>query len=343
MNRRDFIKQSVIAGVGCSMPGWAFGKSAGEELSSGTELIWGCLLHLSFNMWEEYISPHRPFRGYRPYLRMDEALWNDAISAMAKAKVNTVVIDLGDAVAYESHPEIAVKGAWTPHRLKSELSKIRTMGIQPIPKLNFSAGHDTWMKEYSRMVSTDTYYRVCADLIREVSALFDTPPLFHLGMDEETAEHQSHYQFVVMRQNDAWWHDFYFLVDEVEKNGSQAWIWSDYMLWRQPETFFRKMPTTVVQSNWYYGEEFNLEFPYVKAYLDLEKHGYTQIPTGSYHADNQLNIKNTVAFAEKFISRNLLKGFLQTCWKPTIEEYRTKILKGIALMGEAIHTLPADS
>ena len=198
MNRRDFIKQSVIAGVGCSMPGWAFGKSAGEELSSGTELIWGCLLHLSFNMWEEYISPHRPFRGYRPYLRMDEALWNDAISAMAKAKVNTVVIDLGDAVAYESHPEIAVKGAWTPHRLKSELSKIRTMGIQPIPKLNFSAGHDTWMKEYSRMVSTDTYYRVCADLIREVSALFDTPPLFHLGMDEETAEHQSHYQFVVM-------------------------------------------------------------------------------------------------------------------------------------------------
>ena len=146
-----------------------------------------------------------------------------------------------------------------------------------------------------------------------------------------------------MRQNDAWWHDFYFLVDEVEKNGSQTWIWSDYMLWRQPETFFRKMPTTVVQSNWYYGEEFNLEFPYVKAYLDLEKHGYTQIPTGSYHADNQLSIKNTVAFAEKFISRNLLKGFLQTCWKPTIEEYRTRILKGIALMGEAIHTLPADS
>ena len=92
---------------------------------------------------------------------MDEALWNDAISAMAKAKVNTVVIDLG--------------GAWTPHRLKSELSKIRTMGIQPIPKLNFSAGHDTWMKEYSRMVSTDTYYRVCADLIREVSVRFLQP------------------------------------------------------------------------------------------------------------------------------------------------------------------------
>ena len=85
--------------------------------------IWACLLHLSFNMWEEFISPHRPFRGFRPNLELSEALWNDAIDLMAKQGVNMVVIDLGDAVKYESHPEIAVNNAWSTTRLKQELKK----------------------------------------------------------------------------------------------------------------------------------------------------------------------------------------------------------------------------
>ena len=109
-------------------------------------LIWGCLIHLSFNMWEEYIWEGRPFRGYRPSLELSETLWNDAIELMGRKGVNMVVIDLGDAVQYLKHPEIAVNGAWTVERLKNELRRIRSLGMEPIPKLNFSAGHDSWMK-----------------------------------------------------------------------------------------------------------------------------------------------------------------------------------------------------
>ena len=107
------------------------------------------------------------------------------------------------------------------------------------------------------------------------------------------------------------------------------------MLWHQPDQFFSKMPKSVLQSNWYYDEEFNPEWDMVRQYIDLEKHGYDQIPTGSYHFENPKSIGNTVAFAEKHISRGHLKGFLQTWWKPTIEENRERILKGIALIGEA--------
>ena len=32
--------------------------------------------------------------------------------------MNMVVIDLGDGVKYESHPEIAVKGAWSTTELR---------------------------------------------------------------------------------------------------------------------------------------------------------------------------------------------------------------------------------
>lgn len=298
-------------------------------------LVWGCLIHLSFNMWEEYIWPGRPFRGYRPDLELSEPLWNDAIEQMGKSGVNMVVIDLGDAVRYQRHPEIAVNGAWSVARLKQELRRIRSLGIEPIPKLNFSAGHDTWMKEYSKMVSTDEYYRFCSDMIAEVCSIFDRPRLFHIGMDEEGYNMQRTYKHVVVRKNEAWWHDFMFLVRECERRHTRAWLWPDYMLWHQPDQFFSKMPKSVLQSNWYYDEEFNPEWDMVRQYIDLEKHGYDQIPTGSYHFENPKSIGNTVAFAEKYISHGHLKGFLQTWWKPTIEENRERILKGIALIGEA--------
>ena len=300
--------------------------------------IWACLLHLSFNMWEEYISPHRPFRGYRPNLELDEPLWNDAINDMDAQGVNMVVIDLGDAVKYESHPEIAVNNAWSTDRLKQELKRIKELGMQPVPKLNFSAGHDTWMKDYAKMVSTDIYYEFCSNLIKEVSALFDTPPLFHLGMDEETYSHQSYHKHIVIRKNKVWWDDFSLLVEEVEKNGSRAWIWPDYMLWNEPEQFFKHMPKTVVHSNWYYGETHDPETQRVKAYIDLDKHGYDQIPTGSYHNYNTNSIESTVSFAKKNINDARLLGFLQTFWRPTIEENRDRIIGGIELFGKAKQT-----
>lgn len=202
-------------------------------------------------MWEEYVSPKVPItetRGYHPSLQLSDKLWNDALEKMVAERMNMAVITLGNAVRYESHPEIAVEGAWTVERLRKEIKAIRRMGIEPIPSLNFSAGHDTWLRAYSHMVSTEEYYEVCRDLINEVSDIFSKPRFFHLGMDEETAGHQRFQDFTVVRQSDLWWGDFYFLIGEVMKNGSHPWIWSDYV-WHHKNTFFKNMPKSVLQSN----------------------------------------------------------------------------------------------
>jgi hypothetical protein len=164
---------------------------------------------------------------------------------MAAVGMNMVVIDVGDAILYESHPEISVKNAWKPEKLKAELAKMRKMGLEPIPKLNFATTHDIWLKDYSRMVSTDIYYGVCKDLIEEVSALFDKPRFFHLGMDEELASYQTRQDYAVVRQNDLWWGDLYFYLGEVEKTGVRPCVWSDYA-WHKPDVFFRKMPKSVL-------------------------------------------------------------------------------------------------
>ncbi|MCE6989832.1 hypothetical protein [Dyadobacter sp. CY323] len=347
--RRTFVKQICAAGALSTIPGFLHAQPKPED-----KKIWAGLLHLSFNMWEEYISPHRPFRGYRPDLRLSEPLWNEALERMAKSGMNMVVIDLGDAVKYESHPEISVHNAWSPDRLRQELTKMRALGLEPIPKLNFSAGHDTWMGPYARMVSTQPYYTFCRNIIAEVIDIFDKPRFFHLGMDEETASHQHYYLHTVVRKNDVWWGDFYYLIGEVQKGGARPWIWSDYM-WDNLDLFLKKMPKSVVQSNWYYGESFALksaknaknlkENPQTAAikrdsnraasYIDLEKNGYDQIPTGSFHDNNTHSIGNTVKFCTEQVADTRLLGFLQTFWKPTIEEYRNLILTGIDLTADS--------
>jgi hypothetical protein len=305
---------------------------------SNSDKLWGSLLHLSFNMWEDYYLPTLKYdSGYRSELALSEALWNDALKTMQEKGLNMVVVDLGNAIQYDSHPEIAVRGAWSPNRLRKELDKMRKMGLEPFPKLNFSTCHDAWLKEYGRIVSTDVYYGVCKDLIEEVILLFDNPRFFHLGMDEEVAEYQNTFNFAVVRQNNLWWADFYFYVGEVERNGSRAWIWSDYG-WHHPDLFFRNMPKSVLQSNWYYGSDFESEKDksYIKLYRQLEENGYDQIPTSAYyHVAHEKNISSTVQYCKKIIDSSRLYGFLQTHWMITLEKNREMLLKGIELMGEA--------
>lgn len=298
-------------------------------------MIWAYLIHLSYNMWADRDVPERDEHySAKPYLRFDTRLWNDLLKKMAEVGITVVVIDLGDGVKYESHPEIAVRNAWTVNRLRGELEKIREMGMEPIPKLNFSTTHDTWLGLYSRCVSTDTYYEVCRNLVAEVIEIFDKPRFFHLGMDEETARHQGYYSYVVVRQHDLWWHDFNFLVGEVEKGGARPWIWSDYVWWH-PETFFKRMPRSVLQSNWYYGAEFDEKIDSVKAYLDLEEHGYDQVPTGSNWRVPE-NFQETVNYCTRHIARERLLGFLQTVWRPTLEACRQRHIQAIELAGQAI-------
>ena len=81
---------------------------------------------------------------------------------------------------------------WGLLKLMERAGKIsdlkRQVSFELIPKLNFSACHDIWLKDYSRMLSTPIYYEVCRDVIQEVCEVFK-PRYFHLGMDEEDEKH----------------------------------------------------------------------------------------------------------------------------------------------------------
>lgn len=290
------------------------------------------LVHLSYNMWEEHDSPVDKERKETRELRFDEKLWEDMLKAMVDAGYNMVVLDLGDAICYRSHPEIAVAGAWSPQRLREETRRLREMGLELIPKLNFSTAHDAWLGEYSRCVSTPVYYQVCRDLIEEVVEIMEQPRLFHLGMDEETVQHQKFYNYLVVRQNELFWSDFQFYLDEVRKHDVRPWIWSD-VIWNHQQEFLKRIPKDVLQSNWYYQQDF--EHDRAKAYKVLADHGYEQVMTCSNYSIPE-NARLTVEHARN-TGLPHISGFLQTPWYPTTEKFRQHHMEAIRLLGEAVN------
>ena len=128
----------------------------------------------------------------------------------------------------------------------------------------------------------------------------------------------------MIRQHDLWWHDFYHLVDSVERENVRPWIWSD-MMWNHREVFLRKMPKSVVQSNWYYSPVFNEKElsdggrNMLECFDVLDKNGFDQVPTGSTWSSPD-NMERLTAYCKSRLSGDRLLGFMQTPWYLTLDE-----------------------
>ena len=364
MTRREFM---VAAAAASALPAWA----------QDGKFIWGALLHLGGNMWDDFQddpdgwaksaeeettrpNPMGPsgkrISRYRSYLRCDDAVWRRTADAARDAGCNLLFVDLGEGVAYPSHPELAVPGTWSVEKLRKELSRLRTMGLEPIPKLNFSATHDAWLKDYHRMLSTPKYYSVVSDLIREVCEIFDHPRFFHIGYDEEHAGDQHNHFHVTARQGDLWWHDLNYTIGEVERNGAQAAMWSD-AVWFDRRTFLRRMSKGVVQMNWYYRADFSEkalawkpEFEKTRegwpekihgaaAFLVLQEAGFRQLPClSNYFEDGATDA--VVRFCRERMDPSLLLGICAAPWAYSVADSEgvkgeAHTLRGLRQFGDA--------
>ena len=340
MQRREFISAAASALALGSLP------AAAKVKQPEPKFLWSYLAHFGVNSWKDVpLETQDPnmdekwlTRCCANHVRFDEPSWGRLSDALAKAGCNQIIIDLAEIVVYPSHPELAVKGSWSVERLRNEIDRLRGMGFEVIPKMNFSACHDTWLKDYHRMVSTKKYYQVCEDLIKDAAEIFDHPRFFHLGYDEETASHQSKHLFAVCRQGELWWHDFLWFVKVTEKTGCRPWIWSDY-IWNRKEEFLNRMPKSVLQSNWYYGAEFDtskMKNAYrVDTYDVLDKAGFDQVPTGSNFSCDT-NFAGTVKYCDAHCKPELLKGYMMAPWTRTFAIHEEKSNEAIAQMAEVI-------
>jgi hypothetical protein len=326
MNRRDFLAVSGMAGA-AALTKCATASAA--AVKPEPKFVWSELIHLGMNQWHELTMQQKWPNVKDPviakaiadeynaadHVRFDESLWDCVSRKFKDTGVNQIVIDLGEAVAYPSHPELEVKGSWSPDKLRGELRRLRLMGFEPIPKLNFSTTHDIWLKDYHRMVSTPMYYQVVKDLIKDVCEIFDNPRYFHLGLDEETPNFQNGQKIAIVRQGDLWWNDILFYVKEVEKYGARAWVWSDYLRRHEPEEFVRRMPKSVVQSPWWYIGNFDPEknLP-TKAMVRLAELGYDVVPCSSNCYSHPGAMDSVVEFCRKTYDPKHVLGFQMAPW-----------------------------
>ena len=338
-DRRDFLRGMVASGAAAAMAG-CVGKAALPGGPYATRLdaprfIWAYLAHFGMKLWQR--------RDHYTDLKVDDSMWLSMTERMAERKLNVLVIDLAEGMVYPSHPELAVKGSWTPERMRDEIVRLKKMGIMAIPKLNFSASHDHWLGKWRPYLSTPEYFRVCREVIADVAEVFDEAPLFHLGYDEETffIQDVNKFPYVRLRRGDLWWKDFLWFVDEVQSYGMRPWIWSDYC-WAHKDEFLARMPKSVLQSNWYYDREFDTsklkerQRVEVETYAALDKACYDQIPCGSTYTCDE-NFGRTIAHCKSVVKPGRLKGFFMAPWYyRTQEDKREKILKSIDIVGDEI-------
>lgn len=351
INRRSFLSALGAAAAAASCP------AAAVKPGQRPDFFWCDLIHFGHKMWgdlprvperngimtkfltdAEWEIISRPEHQSLERMHFEERFWGELSAKLLKDGCNTIMLDVGEGLIYPSHPELALKDSWTPERLKAEVDRLRGMGFYVIPKLNFSTTHDEWLGDYARMVSTATYYQVCADVIRDVFDVFGPVKDFHIGFDEEDMPtYQRNTSLMVMRQGELWWHDINWFVREVEKHGARAWVWSDYARRHPMAEFAKKMPRTVVQNPWNYSAKAPFgENKLIQLYSKLTDAGYDVIPCGSNCYGYLDNFPGMAEYCAKALPREHFKGMLMAPWIKTIEPYRRLHWQASDLIAEAI-------
>ena len=122
-----------------------------------------------------------PMRTARVALDADgRKEWTTATKKLADEGFNAVVIDIADGYVYPSHPELAAKEAWDVKRFRMELSRLFEIGLEPIPHLDFSVGHCSWI---GKPAGTAEGLARCLELVKDIHKIFGHPRYFQIVAD----------------------------------------------------------------------------------------------------------------------------------------------------------------
>ncbi len=312
--------------------------------NTAPEMMWTMLIHLGSNMWSKPGEKKRFTQDTLPYhetMYCDKATFRAIVDFLPECGINTLLIDMGEGVVLDSHPELAIEGSWSKEEFKAELDHIRSLGITPLPKFNFSCAHNAWMKNYSYMVSSKEYHDFCRDIITETIELFDKPKYFHLGLQDENAGNQEYFPVTIVRNAPTMIADANILFKTCLDNGVRPWMWLDTTVtecFGGVESFFANVPKEVLISN-LYGGNLSLDYPSVpnkdqqaskirmtpsaiyrnpekvQLYHELDKRGYEHVPTCTTY----FGIYASAAQAMNYCKNNLenqknILGYIATPW-----------------------------
>ena len=81
-------------------------------------MMWACMLQLGMKMWPGHTDTKMEFE--RP-------MWDELTAELAAAGCNTILLDIGEGLKYDSYPEISAEDAWTKEEMKAEITRLKAI------------------------------------------------------------------------------------------------------------------------------------------------------------------------------------------------------------------------
>ena len=274
----------------------------------------------------------------------EKAAWDQIVDRAKEKGITTLVIDLADGINYKSHPELWLEeGGWTPEYMTEEVRRLKKMGFKVVPMLNFSAAHDAWLGVYGRMLGTPDYHDVVKDLIYEVCDIFETPELFHLGMDNEDEESQRNLTYACYRQFDLLMEELNFMLQCVRDKGVRPWIWG-HIAAKDFERFEKNIGKDVLVSPYYHNHMYSdPQAPLIDtpdhvnmrdSYKKLSEAGYEILPCGANDSFTPYSFEHNVRFTKDNAVWDKVSGFMITSGRSTTERHKYRYFAALEHVAE---------
>lgn len=283
--------------------------------------IWGMYLRLGLHF--DAVNPtSRTGRYLGDETRVDWKRVDGRVERMAAAGMNTLLLELGEAMEFDCLPKAHLRGQVKAAEVNEHIRKWKDMGIETVPILEFSAIHSEWMGEYCRMTATPPYRAKCREIIRETYETLEKPRFIHIGMADET-NRLNDGDLVVFRQKAVLWDELKFFADEIVKTGARPWMWGD-AVGTHLDTFSGNLPKEyLVSYRWMVNVRTGNKIPekeskWIETFGKIDAAGYDQVPVCSTNGWYQrgrarsvetiLNPPYLAEYVRKHVSAERLKG-----------------------------------
>lgn len=144
----------------------------------------------------------------------------EVVQAAASAGLNLLVIDCADGVKYRTHPELERPYTVLLTTLGSLAEKARSLGLELVPKLNFSRSrhhrHNDWFMPHTGLFDTEEYWKLAFEVMDELIEELKPERFFHIGMDEDHDRAHSQYIEAIER-----------LHEGLSARGLRPIVWND--------------------------------------------------------------------------------------------------------------------
>lgn len=247
------------------------------------------------------------------------------IRTAVESGFNMLIIDIKDAVRYKSLPHLRKRYTVPMHELKELTALAKGLGLEVVPKLNFSKSpehrHSHWLWEEQTPPDSPALWKQAMKAVDEVVAVMK-PRFLHVGMDEDDTRSPDEYKNALL-----------FLHKQLKRRNLRMIMWADCgHRWRPAERWkvvpaIKAIPSDIILMPWNYDHPLE---DWVRTFMHW---GFDVIGTSSCikpikAMKKHALLKNTNQWIDT-LRRLKALGIIVTQWTPCQTKNAGRMLKAV--------------